>query len=453
MTSPSMTALRSSPESPSPEPRVEYADGRPLPLRTQTELDSPPRRPPTIEGLARIRRKSTYLAGDPLSLGIRSSSRRISRASSVVPEIESAWFEDLSRLDVLSPPMTPSRAFDSIHVKQRIEPPEVTLYDFTRLDYELERARVAGTGLWSTVFLADAAPKFSPASTEEPLTPPWSPPATYKHALPSLYAVKVPARTDAKEVFRQEAKILTFLARYPACQQFVVGFHGFDERNSSLVFEAVLGGSLENLNSRLKQMTEVARHLEMISIFPNLAEDLINGLAFIHDAGVVHADIKPANILLDISTPDHTPSSKPIIRARYIDFSASFRPANPSDSLKHAGGTWTYLAPEQMHLQPTLNTPTPASDIWSLGLTLLSLIIGTSPYTAACADTNNFMLREAIKTGDPLRFAGSDPVCRKRLVACQVFVDCCRCALVLDRERRITARAWRRWVEGHDLGF
>lgn len=447
-----MTALPLSLNSASPERRAEQPFSRPLPLRTQTEVDSPTRKPPTNEGIPRIRHKSTYLAGGPLSLGILPSSRRVSRASSVVPEIESGWFEEASRLDVISPPMTPSQGLDPMDVDQPIVKPEVTLYDFTRLDYELERARVVGTGLWSTVLLADAAPKHSPTSIEEPLTPPWSPPTVYKHGPPSLYAVKVPARKDAKEVFQQEAKILTHLARYPACHQFVVGFHGFDERNSSLVFEAVLGGSLENLNSRLKQMTEVARHLETISIFPNLANDLVSGLAFIHDAGVVHADIKPANILLDISTPEDFPQAKPVIRARYIDFSASFRPSYTSDSLENAGGTWDYMAPEQMRIQKEFNTPTAASDIWSLGITLLYLIVGDSPYTAACGG-NKFMLREAIKSGDALSFARTEPKSQKRLAACQEFVDCCRRALHKDRERRTTASAWKEWLDIHELGF
>lgn len=121
--------------------------------------------------------------------------------------------------------------------------------------------------------------------------------------------------------------------------QFIVPFYGLDERNGSLVFEAVLGGSLENLNSRLKQMTEVARHLELISIFPGIAIDLVNGLEFLHSNGVVHADVKPGNVLLNVS--EHTTEGKPVIRARYIDFSAAFIPES-GDSASNAGGTWDY---------------------------------------------------------------------------------------------------------------
>jgi serine/threonine protein kinase len=196
-------------------------------------------------------------------------------------------------------------------------------------------------------------------------------------------------------------------------------------------------------------VTDVARHLELVDIFPGLADDLISGLAFIHSAGVVHADIKPANVLLDMS--DHYSLPRPVIRARFIDFSASFR-SDADDSTANAGGTWEYMAPEQLRIQKELNTPTSASDVWSLGVTLLTLIVGGSPYAAACGD-NQFMLREAIKTGDPLSFARAEPRARKRLNACQSFIDCCRQALKKDRDRRVSALAWKAWLDDQEFSI
>lgn len=108
------------------------------------------------------------------------------------------------------------------------------------------------------------------------------------------------------------------------------------------------------------------------------------------------------------------------------------------------------MAPEQLRIQKELNTPTFASDIWGLGITLLCIIVGDSPYTAACGG-NDFMLREAIKSGDPIGFARMDPVPRKRLAACQDFVDCCRLALNKDRVKRTTAAAWGSWLEDWQL--
>ncbi|RMY65557.1 hypothetical protein D0863_09049 [Hortaea werneckii] len=348
--------------------------------------------------------------------------------------------------DTASPPVTP------VKTKELSDPARGDLgadsmsFDFSKIDYELARARCIGQGLWSKVWLADAK---HPERRRPALpTPPSSPPKwTSSTTASSLFAVKKAARPDAAEVFKQETKVLTHLMRIDDASQYVVTFHGLDSRNSALVFEAVIGGSFEGLNNRLKQMTEVSRHLELVNLFPGLASDLVSGLEFLHDAGVVHADIKPANILLDIS--DHISLPKPVVRARYIDFSAAFR-LDSDDSTENSGGTWDYMAPEQLRLQKDLNTPTFASDVWSLGISLLSLLVGDSPYTAACSG-NLFMLREAIKTGDPLSFARVSPSVQKRMSAAQDFVDCCRLALQKDRQRRPTASAWKAWLGNHDL--
>ncbi|KAF2726238.1 kinase-like protein [Polychaeton citri CBS 116435] len=360
----------------------------------------------------------------------------------------------------LTPPVSPTTAKAHEDSDGRVVP-EILNYDFTRLDYELERAKVLGTGLWSTVYLTYSAPPAASLAQPSRFTPPTTPSksanngATSSSSTSSLYAVKVPARPDASEILYHEARMLTRLQTRADAAQYIVAFDGLDTRNSALVFEAALGGSLESMNSRLKQLTEVARHRELVHSFPRLALDLISGLEFIHSSGIVHADIKPANILLDIDPEgDVSPAGTPIavVRARYIDFSAAFRVDRIEECPEQAGGgTWEFMAPEQMRIQKELNTPTFASDVWSLGITLLTLIVGGSPYAAACAPNNLFMLREAIKTGDPLSFARMDVTAQTRMVACQNFIDCCRLALKKDRENRTSAAMWRSWLSDHQL--
>jgi hypothetical protein len=104
-----------------------------------------------------------------------------------------------------------------------------------------------------------------------------------------------------------------------------------------------------------------------------------------------------------------------------------------------------------MRIQKDLSTPTFASDVWSLGISLLFVIVLGSPYTAACGG-NVFMLREAIKSGDPMGFARMDPVVQKRMQACQEFIDCCKLALLKDREQRSSAGAWKEWLERRRFG-
>lgn len=344
--------------------------------------------------------------------------------------------------EALTPPSTPAKSGSSNETQPE---PEITPYDFSKIDYELDRAKLLGSGLWSDVFLAEAkSPQSDLPSPSALLTPPATPQKLPQSTRKTLYAVKLPTRPDANEVFALEAKILTRVHRHMSSETYVVPFHGLDPRNHALIFTALQSGSLQDLTSRMSQMTEVCRHQELVLHFPTLAEDLTQGLAFLQNtAGVIHADIKPANILLSPS-PYHPRR----YQARYADFSASFL-TNAPDSATNStagGGTWTFLAPEQLRLSKSENQPSPASDVWSLGLTLLSLIILGSPYAAACGN-NMFRLREGIKAGDPLGFAAMDPLGRKRIQACQGFIDCCRLALQKDKEKRVGAEAWKGWVE------
>lgn len=430
-----------------------------LPLRAYTVVDASEQ--PTVpnDNDGHVRRKSQYTSSHGLPFSMRRGSRGSNSrgtgdrpSSSYMGNRRNVWKQSerygllptIDATQVPSPPASPTTDEDD-QMDLDEEPHGVTSYDFSRIDCEMDRAKAIGTGLWSQVYWAQPIVR-SPTFARMPLTPPTTP---QKRTAPpcSLFAVKSPARKDAVDVFHHEARMLTAIQRSGDAHRYIVPFYGLDPRNSSLIFEAVLGGSLENQVARLKVMTELSRHLQLRSLFANLAMDLISGLNFIHSAGMVHADIKPANILLDISEQYDLP--RPVLRARFIDFSAAFIPDRSSGN--NAGGTWDYMAPEQLRIQKDLNIPTFASDVWSLGITLLYTIVGDSPYTAACGRSNLFMLREAIKAGDPLGFARMDPVVQKRMTACQDFVDCCRLVLQKDRERRIGAAAWERWAENQLL--
>ena len=95
-----------------------------------------------------------------------------------------------------------------------------------------------------------------------------------------------------------------------------------------------------------------------------LGAQLAGALAYVHERGVVHRDVKPANILVDDRTG----------QAKLTDFGVAR--LVDGTRLTEAGttlGTANYLAPEQA----TGDEVTPACDVYSLGLVLLECLTGS----------------------------------------------------------------------------
>ncbi|KAF2871514.1 kinase-like domain-containing protein [Massariosphaeria phaeospora] len=327
-------------------------------------------------------------------------------------ERETATLEDL---DMAKPGSTEPRTFP---------------YDLT--DYEIDsdsngKKKTLGSGAWSEVYLArPCLPLAHSTALENPSapipraaaaavsTPPVTPVKFLTSSLPRsglvrtppLYAIKHPASRSAKRVLGEESLILSYLSRFPSSSAFIVPFYGQDMRTEALVLKAMEGGSLDDWIAReLNNVSEAERTQKLADVFPALATKLLDGLAWMHAQGCVHADIKPGNILLEAPTsPDD-----PVPRVLYTDFSAatlSLPSSTPTTApTPLGGGTWTFLDPTLL-TKPTssaaLPSPTPSADLWALAMTLLVLVTGTSPF--ACAAANRFQQREMIKQGAPLTY-------------------------------------------------
>jgi len=99
----------------------------------------------------------------------------------------------------------------------------------------------------------------------------------------------------------------------------------------------------------------------------NILGKVAAALLAAHQAGVVHRDVKPSNILLS-----------DIGQVKLTDFGIA-RSTDSDQTLTQTGlvtGSPAYLSPEVASGQPA----TPASDVWSLGATLYFALTGRQPY-------------------------------------------------------------------------
>ncbi len=93
------------------------------------------------------------------------------------------------------------------------------------------------------------------------------------------------------------------------------------------------------------------------------------GLASVHDVGVVHGDLKPANVFLSPGEP---------FTVKLLDFSAA-RAVNEPDTDDGPLGTPLWMSPEQA----AGSAITPATDVWSVGLLAFRMLTGRSYWLGA----------------------------------------------------------------------
>jgi len=178
-------------------------------------------------------------------------------------------------------------------------------------------------------------------------------------------------RPGALEQLKREIALARKVSHPNVCRLFDVGFHlrtsaSGSERICFFTMELLQGESLSTRLHRTGPLSpDEARPL---------VRQLCEGLLAAHEAGIVHRDLKSANVLLVSARPGSSPRA--VITdfglARLVDES----PAAPVEPATRLIGTPAYMAPEQLEGKPI----TPATDLYALGIILFELLTGARPF-------------------------------------------------------------------------
>lgn len=169
----------------------------------------------------------------------------------------------------------------------------------------------------------------------------------------------------------QEMRLLAAV-NHPSVVAVLDASNGDGVFGAFLVMELVVGDDLGALLHR-------ARGALSADFARRIVADVASALAVLHARGVVHRDVKPANILV----PTAALSASTAVAAKLTDFGIAqlvdgARLTGPDSIL----GTAAYLSPEQVRGA----APRPASDIYSLGLVLLEALTGKRAFPGPAAE-------------------------------------------------------------------
>jgi eukaryotic-like serine/threonine-protein kinase len=157
--------------------------------------------------------------------------------------------------------------------------------------------------------------------------------------------------TEFLEKFRNEAKIIARLNHTNIIKVFDI-----EElyRTVFIIMEYLEGTPLDDLLDRMPKLS--------LPVILDIILQVCYGLDYAHKQGIVHQDIKPANIFIQ---PDG--------KVKIVDFGLACPPGNIDFNLP---GTVFYMSPEQIEGNPVDER----TDIYALGITAYEMITGQRPF-------------------------------------------------------------------------
>jgi predicted Ser/Thr protein kinase len=175
-------------------------------------------------------------------------------------------------------------------------------------------------------------------------------------------------RDEAIEQFLLEVKAAARLRHPNRVRILHMGQH---EGRPFYVMELIEGGSLADKARTPPGVTKEAA--------VNYLADVAEAVHEAHQNGILHRDLKPHNILIDVRTDEALLTDFGLAK---MGRAAPADPGSITESGRHlsrVAGTLPYMSPEQTH---DADQATEASDVYSLGATLYELLTGGPPFVA-----------------------------------------------------------------------
>ena len=177
-----------------------------------------------------------------------------------------------------------------------------------------------------------------------------------------VLAPQLAASDSSRQRFLREARSSAAVRHESVVQVYAVE----EEPLPHLVMEFLAGETLQQRLDRTGRM-DVAEVVE-------IGRQISNGLAAAHAIGLIHRDVKPANVFLE-----NSPGSPTSVSVKLLDFGLAR--AVDDVSLTQSGmilGTPLYMSPEQARSEPVDHR----ADLFSLGCLMYAMLTGDSPFRA-----------------------------------------------------------------------
>jgi serine/threonine protein kinase len=197
---------------------------------------------------------------------------------------------------------------------------------------------------------------------------------TVLNRLVAIKVIKTGADAETRAQLLNEARALAAVRHENVVTVYFVGEQPADDDGVATPYFAM--ELLEGQTLR-DYMTSSRPSVEWII---QVGRQIAAGLAVVHDAGIVHRDIKPGNIWLEKLKGETSPPASPrsshdaIPQVKLLDFGLAHQVSGLS-GIRRAG-TPAYVAPEQIHGADVDGR----ADIFSLGCVLYELCTGQLPY-------------------------------------------------------------------------